>query len=106
MYLGENNVGINSINIYRSSDLGLSFTNIHSENSPVFPYEFNDLAASPDKKSYLYKVAVVDSCYNEVAFSNLGSSILISNLFMQSCSDWKTKMECDARSAVDAARLP
>ena len=98
VYLGENNIGINSINIYRSSDLGLTFTNIHSENSPVFPYEFNDLAASPNKKSYLYKVAVVDSCYNEVAFSNLGSSILLErkeNNFLSNEIKWSSYLDWD-----------
>lgn len=77
IYIGENNIGISQVNFYRSSDNGQTFENVHSKVNPVFPIVFDDLKASPSDKSYLYQVSVIDSCDNEVAYSNVGSSILL-----------------------------
>tara|TARA_B100001287_G_scaffold237831_1_gene210994 strand:+ start:21562 stop:23601 length:2040 start_codon:yes stop_codon:yes gene_type:complete len=78
-YFSENNIGISNVNLYRSTDNGDTFGIIDSKQSPVFPILFYDLEADYSKRSYLYKVSVTDSCGNEVAFSNLGSSIFLEN---------------------------
>ena len=98
LYLAENNIGINGINIYRSYDEGLTFNIIHSENSPTFPYVYYDLNAYPNKVKYFYKVALVDSCNNEVAYSNLGSSILLElkeNNFLNNKIEWSSYLDWD-----------
>ena len=101
-YLSENNIGINNANLYRSSDNGDTFKIIDSIQNPIFPITFYDLEVDANKKSYLYKVSVIDSCGTELAFSNLGSSIflendgdeiLINNLKWNSYFEWQYGIE-------------
>ena len=76
-YIGDNGIGIKSLNIYRSLDNGISFEMIDFETNPVFPYTYYDLDVYPSERSYLYQMSVTDSCLNEVAFSNFGQSIFL-----------------------------
>ena len=76
-YIGENGIGINKVNIYRSINNGIDFELIDFKLNPIFPFTYFDLEVSTQNKSYLYKISVTDSCLNEVAFSNFGQSILL-----------------------------
>ena len=101
-YIGENSIGIKSLNIYRSLDNGISFDLISSELNPIFPFTYYDLNVSPSERSYLYQISVIDSCLNEVAFSNFGQSIfldassedyLMNNLVWSPYQNWKNGVE-------------
>jgi gliding motility-associated-like protein len=101
-YLGDNGIGIKSLNIYRSLDNGISFELISSELNPIFPFIYYDLEVYPSERSYLYQMSVTDSCLNEVAFSNYGQSIfldvssedyLINNLVWNSYQNWENGIE-------------
>ena len=101
-YIGENGIGIKSLNIYRSLDNGISFDLISSELNPIFPFTYYDLNVFPSERSYLYQISVIDSCLNEVAFSNFGQSIfldassedyLINNLVWSPYQNWENGVE-------------
>ena len=101
-YLGDNGIGIKSLNIYRSLDNGISFELISSELNPIFPFIYYDLEVNPSERSYLYQMSVTDSCLNEVAFSNFGQSIfldvssedyLINNLVWSPYQNWENGIE-------------
>ena len=101
-YLGDNGIGIKSLNIYRSLDNGMSFELISSELNPIFPFIYYDLEVNPSERSYLYQMSVTDSCLNEVAFSNFGQSIfldvssedyLINNLVWSPYQNWENGIE-------------
>ena len=101
-YIGDNGIGIKSLNIYRSLDNGISFELIDFEPNPVFPYTYYDLDVYPSERSYLYQMSVTDSCLNEVAFSNFGQSIfldgssedyLINNLVWSPYQNWENGVE-------------
>ena len=76
-YVGQNNIGIQQVNFYRSVDNGISYDKIHTSLNPIFPLLYDDLNLDTDRQSYMYQVSVIDSCSNEVAFSNIGASILL-----------------------------
>ena len=101
-YIGENGIGIKSLNIYRSQDNGISFELISLEPNPIFPFIYYDLEVYPSERSYLYQMSVTDSCLNEVAFSNFGQSIfldvssedyLINNLVWSPYQNWENGVE-------------
>ncbi len=101
-YLGENGIGINAIHIYRSDDNGVSYIKVDSILNPVFPIIYNDLSAFPSYQSYSYQIAVIDSCNNEVAFSNIGKSIFLESqelsflsneIFWNSYNKWQNGVE-------------
>ena len=101
-YIGENGIGIKSLNIYRSIDNGIIFELINSVLNPIFPFIYYDLEVYPSERSYLYQMSVTDSCLNEVAFSNFGQSIfldvssedyLINNLVWSPYQNWENGVE-------------
>ena len=101
-YIGDNGIGIKSLNIYKSIDNGISFEMIDSELNPIFPFTYYDLDVYPNERSYLYQMSVTDSCLNEVAFSNLGQSIfldgnsedyLMNNLVWNPYQNWQNGVE-------------
>jgi gliding motility-associated-like protein len=101
-YLGDNGIGIKSLNIYRSIDNGIIFELISSVLNPIFPFIYYDLEVYPSERSYLYQMSVTDSCLNEVAFSNFGQSIfldvssedyLINNLVWSPYQNWENGVE-------------
>ena len=101
-YIGDNGIGIKSLNIYRSLDNGISFELISSIINPIFPFIYYDLEVYPSERSYLYQMSVTDSCLNEVAFSNFGQSIfldvssedyLINNLVWSPYQNWENGVE-------------
>ena len=77
-YLGQNGIGIQYLNIYRSVNNGINFELLNTINNPTFPFTYFDTQANPNERSYAYQFSVTDSCLNEVAFSNYGSSINLS----------------------------
>ena len=76
-YLGQNGIGIQELNIYRSNNDGIDFTLIDQINNPTFPLTYYDIFNNSIEQSYVYQFSVIDSCLNEVAYSNFGKSILI-----------------------------
>ena len=74
-YLGQNSIGIQKINIYKSLNNGITFNLLDVISNPTFPYTYYDNLVNTNETSYTYQISVIDSCMNEVAFSNLGKSI-------------------------------
>ena len=77
-YLGQNGIGIQYLNIFRSVNNGINFELLNTINNPTFPFTYFDTDSNPNESSYVYQFSVIDSCLNEVAFSNYGSSIKLS----------------------------
>ena len=76
-YLGQNGIGIQELNIYRSYNDGIDFNLIDNIDNPTFPLNYYDYFSNSIDQSYVYQISVIDSCLNEVAFSNLGKSIFL-----------------------------
>lgn len=101
-YLGQNGIGIQNLNIYRSENNGINFDLLNTVTNPSFPFTYFDAQANPSERSYVYQFSVTDSCLNEVAFSNYGSSIylnifsddyLINNLSWNPYIKWENGVE-------------
>ena len=77
-YQGENGAGVKEVRFYKSDNNGISYNLIHNDINPLFPYTYKDFSVDPNNHSYMYQVSVIDACDNEVGFSNIGTSILLS----------------------------
>lgn len=90
-YLGQNGIGIQELNIYRSNNDGIDFTLIDQINNPTFPFTYYDIFNNSIEQSYVYQFSVIDSCLNEVAYSNFGKSIYLtisSDEFLVNTLSW------------------
>ena len=90
-YLGQNGIGIQELNIYRSNNDGIDFTLIDQINNPTFPLTYYDIFNNSIEQSYVYQFSVIDSCLNEVAYSNFGKSIYLtisSDEFLVNTLSW------------------
>ena len=90
-YLGQNGIGIQELNIYRSNNDGIDFTLIDQINNPIFPLTYYDIFNNSIEQSYVYQFSVIDSCLNEVAYSNFGKSIYLtisSDEFLVNTLSW------------------
>ena len=90
-YLGQNGIGIQELNIYRSNNDGIDFTLIDQINNPTFPLTYYDIFNNSIEQSYVYHFSVIDSCLNEVAYSNFGKSIYLtisSDEFLVNTLSW------------------
>ena len=97
-YLGQNGIGIQELNIYRSYNNGIDFDLIDNIDNPIFPLNYYDYFSNSIDQSYVYQISVIDSCLNEVAFSNLGKSIFLdvsSDEFLINKLSWNRYLNWD-----------
>lgn len=97
-YLGQNGIGIQELNIYRSYNNGIDFNLIDNIDNPTFPLNYYDYFSNSINQSYVYQISVIDSCLNEVAFSNLGKSIFLnisSDEFLINKLSWNRYLDWD-----------
>ena len=71
---------------------------IDNIDNPILSLELLRLFLQPIDQSYVYQISVIDSCLNEVAFSNLGQSIFLdvsSDEFLINKLSWNRYLNWD-----------
>ena len=89
---------IDEVKLKNKVNNGINFELLNTINNPTFPFTYFDTDANPNESSYVYQFSVIDSCLNEVAFSNYGSSIKLtisSDDYLINKLSWNPYIEWD-----------
>ncbi len=76
-YSVDTTKSFNGCVIYKSIDLGVSFTKLATVTATISPYTFIDKDVKSTDKNYYYKVQVADDCDNPGAVSNISKNIVL-----------------------------